>query len=138
MDINFGIWDHFERRKDVSVQQQYAEKIKLLQEAERLGFFGYHIAEHHLTPLDLAPSPNVFLAAVAQATTNIHFGSMVYILPLYHPVRLVQEICMLDNLSGGRLEVAIGRGVRPVEHEWFENDPGEARDETDELLDIIT
>lgn len=137
MQVEFGIWDHFERRRDVPVTQQYQEKIALLQEAERLGFVGYHIAEHHLTPLDLAPSPNVFLAAVAQATSRLRVGAMVHILPLYHPVRLVQEICMLDNLSGGRFDFGIGRGARSIEHEWFAIVPAEARQRSEEILAIV-
>jgi alkanesulfonate monooxygenase SsuD/methylene tetrahydromethanopterin reductase-like flavin-dependent oxidoreductase (luciferase family) len=137
VELEFGLWDHFENRGDVPVAQQYAQKIALLREAERLGFVGYHIAEHHLTPLDLAPSPNVFLAALAQATSRLRVGTMVHILPLYHPVRLVQEICMLDNLAGGRLDVGIGRGARSVEHEWFGIAPAEARQRSDEVLAIF-
>jgi alkanesulfonate monooxygenase SsuD/methylene tetrahydromethanopterin reductase-like flavin-dependent oxidoreductase (luciferase family) len=137
MRIDFGIWDHFERRRDVPVEQQYRDKIALLCEAERLGYYAYHIAEHHLTPLDLAPSPNVFLAALAQATSRLRVGSMVHIMPLYHPVRLVQEICMLDNLSGGRFDFGMGRGARSIEHEWFAIDPAESRQRSEEILAII-
>ncbi len=137
MSVRFGVWDHFERRPGLPLDLQFQQKIALLQEAEQRGFVGYHIAEHHLTPLDMAPSPNVFLAALAQATTRLRIGTMVYILPLYHPVRLVQEICMLDNLSGGRLDVGIGRGIRPVELEWFGLDPSEGRQRTEETLQIV-
>ena len=135
--IRFGIWDHFERRPGLSVHEQYQQKIALLQEAERLNFYAYHLAEHHLSPLDLAPSPAIFLAALAQATQRLHIGTMVHILPLYHPVRLAQEIAMLDNLSGGRLEVGIGRGIRSIEHAWFGIDPDEARQRHDEVLQIL-
>lgn len=137
MQVEFAIWDHFENRRGVPLEQQYAEKIALLCTAERLGFTGYHIAEHHLTPLDLAPSPNVFLAALAQATQRLRVGTMVHILPLYHPVRLVQELCMLDHLSGGRLDIGVGRGARAVEHEWFGIDPAEARSRHEEILAIL-
>jgi alkanesulfonate monooxygenase SsuD/methylene tetrahydromethanopterin reductase-like flavin-dependent oxidoreductase (luciferase family) len=137
MRIGFGIWDHFERRPGLSVYEQYQQKIALLQEAERLNFYAYHLAEHHLSPLDLAPSPNIFLAALAQATERLRIGTMVHILPLYHPVRLAQEIAMLDNLSGGRLEVGVGRGIRSVEHQWFSIDPEEARERHDEILQIL-
>jgi alkanesulfonate monooxygenase SsuD/methylene tetrahydromethanopterin reductase-like flavin-dependent oxidoreductase (luciferase family) len=135
--IEFGIWDHFERRPGIPVEQQYQEKIALLCEAERLGFYCYHVAEHHLSPLDMAPSPHVFLAALAQATSRLRVGTMVSILPLYHPVRLVQEICMLDNLSGGRLDFGVGRGARSIEHEWFSVSPEEARQRNDEILKIL-
>lgn len=137
MHVDFGIWDHFERQPGISVEKQYEEKIGLLVEAERLGYAGYHVAEHHLSPLDLAPSPNVFLSAVAHATSRLRLGTIVHILPLYHPVRLVQELCMLDNLSGGRLDFGVGRGIRAVEHEWFGIDPAEAAARNEEILRIV-
>ncbi len=114
MQVAFGIFDHLERR-DVPLDQEYEERLQLLEAADRAGFFCYHIAEHHSTPLGMGPSPNLFLAAVAMRTKRIHMGPLVYLLPLYHPVRLVEEICMLDNLSGGRLEIGVGRGVSPYE-----------------------
>lgn len=58
----------------------------------------------------LAPSQNVFLAAVSQHTKRLRFGPCVYVLPLHHPIRLIEEISMLDHLSGGRLEIGVGRG----------------------------
>ena len=137
MRIEFGIWDHFERRSDVAVADQYQQKIDLLQAAEQLGFYGYLVAEHHLSPLDLAPSPSIFLAALAQATRTLRIGSLVHVLPLYHPVRLVQEFCMLDQISRGRLDIGVGRGVRSVEHEWFGFSPDESRRRNDEMLAIL-
>ena len=63
----------------------------------------------------MAPSPNLFLSAAAEHTRKLHFGPLVYLLPFYQPLRLIEEICMLDHLSGGRLEVGVGRGVSPFE-----------------------
>ncbi|NQV56101.1 MAG: LLM class flavin-dependent oxidoreductase, partial [Rhodospirillales bacterium] len=82
----------------------------------------YHLAEHHATPLGMAPSPNLFLSAVAQRTKRLRFGPLVYCLPLYHPVRLMEEICMLDQMSGGRLEMGIGRGISPFEVGYYNVD----------------
>jgi alkanesulfonate monooxygenase SsuD/methylene tetrahydromethanopterin reductase-like flavin-dependent oxidoreductase (luciferase family) len=135
--LEFAIWDHFERQPGVPEAQQYAERIELVAQAEAYGFTGYHVAEHHLTPLDMAPSPMVFLAALAQATSRIRLGPMVLCLPLYHPVRLLQEICMLDHISGGRFEPGVGRGVRDVEHEWFGLDPLQARPRYTETLEVL-
>ena len=110
----------------------------LLQKAyERHGFHMYHLAEHHSTPLGMAPSPSVFLAAVARLTRSMRFGPMVYALPLYHPLRLVQEICMLDQMSRGRLDLGFGRGASPIELDYFGRDYEEAEPIYREFLDLI-
>ncbi|HVN29407.1 MAG TPA: LLM class flavin-dependent oxidoreductase [Candidatus Binataceae bacterium] len=136
MDVAFGIFDHLERR-DVPLDQLFEERLQLLEIADRAGFFCYHLAEHHATPLGMAPSPNVFLSAVAMRTRNLHMGPLVYLLPLYHPMRLVEEICMLDQLSGGRLEVGVGRGISPYELAHFGVGFLESRDIFEESLKVI-
>src|SRR4029077_8279970 len=73
------------------------------------------VAEHHFTPLGMAPSPSVFLSAVSQRTKRLRFGTFVYALPAHHPLRVLEEICMLDHMSGGRLEIGFGRGSVPFE-----------------------
>jgi alkanesulfonate monooxygenase SsuD/methylene tetrahydromethanopterin reductase-like flavin-dependent oxidoreductase (luciferase family) len=93
----------------------FAGRLRLAEAYDRLGFHGYHLAEHHGTPIGCAASPGIFLAALAQRTEKLRFGPLVYLLPFYHPLRLIEEICMLDQLSGGRLELGIGRGVSPFE-----------------------
>jgi len=136
MDVTFGIFDHLERR-EVPLEQLYEERLQLLEAADRAGIFCYHIAEHHATPLGMGPSPNVFLAAVAMRTRKIHMGPLVYLLPLYHPMRLVEEICMLDQLSGGRLEVGVGRGISPYELAHFNVGFLESREIFEESLKIV-
>jgi len=85
------------------------------------------MSEHHSTPLNLAPSPSVFLAAVTQRTRRIRFGALVYVLPTHHTLRLAEELCMLDHLSGGRIEVGIGRGASPHELDYFGVDHEQAQ-----------
>lgn len=136
MDLAFGIFDHLERR-DVPLEQLYEERLLLLEIADRAGFFCYHLAEHHSTPLGMAPSPGIFLAAAAMRTRRIHLGPLVYLLPLYHPIRLVEEICMLDQLSGGRLEVGVGRGVSPFELGYFNVSFMQSREIFEESLSAI-
>ena len=77
------------------------------------------ISPPHATPLGMASSPGVFLAAVAQRTKRLRFGPLVYILSLSHPLRILEEICMLDQMSNGRLEVGVGRGASPYEIGYF-------------------
>jgi alkanesulfonate monooxygenase SsuD/methylene tetrahydromethanopterin reductase-like flavin-dependent oxidoreductase (luciferase family) len=109
--MKFGIFDHLERRHDCDLTQQYEERLQLMAQADAAGIYGYHIAEHHHSPLCLAPNQSVFLAAAAQRTKNLKIGSLVYVLPLYHPIRILEEICMVDRLSNGRVQVGIGKGV---------------------------
>jgi alkanesulfonate monooxygenase SsuD/methylene tetrahydromethanopterin reductase-like flavin-dependent oxidoreductase (luciferase family) len=112
--MKFGIFDHLD---DAGVPhgELYAGRLKLAEAYDRAGFHAYHLAEHHGTPIGCAASPGLFLAALAQRTERLRFGPLVYLLPFYHPLRLIEEVCMLDLLSGGRLELGVGRGVSPFE-----------------------
>ena len=136
MTIEIGIFDHLDMRAE-PLSRTYAERITIVQAAEAAGFRGYHLAEHHGTPLGAAPSPGIFLAALAQATSTIRIGPLVYLVPLYIPLRLIEEICMLDNLSNGRLEVGLGRGVSPIEVAFFGVDPDDAMEMFIEGVDLI-
>jgi alkanesulfonate monooxygenase SsuD/methylene tetrahydromethanopterin reductase-like flavin-dependent oxidoreductase (luciferase family) len=112
--MKFGVFDHMDDA-GVAHGTLYADRLRLAEAYDRLGFHGYHLAEHHGTPIGCAASPGIFLAALAQRTTRLRFGPLVYLLPFYHPLRLIEEVCMLDQMSGGRLELGIGRGVSPFE-----------------------
>lgn len=112
--MKFGVFDHMDRGEH-AIGRQYEERLQLVEAYDRAGFHAYHLAEHHGTPLGVASAPSVFLSAVAQRTRRLRFGPLVYTLSLYHPLRLIEEICMLDQLSGGRLELGIGRGISPIE-----------------------
>ena len=124
--MEFGVFDHLDRG-DLSLKEYYEERLKVIEAYDRGGFYAYHVAEHHSTPLGMAPSPSVFLAAVAQRTTRLRFGPMVYALPFYHPIRLLEEICMLDQMSGGRLEMGFGRGASPIEIGLYGQSPAQSQ-----------
>ena len=134
--MEFGVFDHLDRG-GVPLSEYYENRLKLIEAYDRAGFHSYHVAEHHATPLGMAPSPSVFLAAVAQRTKKLRFGPLVYALPLYHPLRLIEEICMLDQMSGGRLDIGFGRGASPVEIEYFGVDPADAQAIYEEALALI-
>ena len=123
--LNFAIFDHLDSDGG-PLGRFFEERLRLLELIERSGFYGYHLAEHHSTPLGMASSPSVFLASAIQRTRTIRLGPLVYVLPLYHPLRLYEEICMLDHLSGGRLTVGVGRGGALIEHQRFGVDPAQA------------
>ena len=116
--MQFGIFDQNDHGP-YGLTEQYRKRLELIDLYDRAGFRAYHMSEHHATPLNLTPSPSVFLAAVAQRTRRLRLGALVYVLPAHHPLRLAEEICMLDHLSGARIEVGIGRGASPHELNYF-------------------
>jgi alkanesulfonate monooxygenase SsuD/methylene tetrahydromethanopterin reductase-like flavin-dependent oxidoreductase (luciferase family) len=124
--IQFGVFDHLDHN-GTSLGEQLEDRLKLIGVLEAEAYYAYHVAEHHSTGLGMAPSPSVFLAAVAQRTRRIRFGPLVYVLPLHHPLRLYEEICMLDHLSGGRLQLGVGRGGALLEHQRYGVDPATAQ-----------
>jgi alkanesulfonate monooxygenase SsuD/methylene tetrahydromethanopterin reductase-like flavin-dependent oxidoreductase (luciferase family) len=136
MKTAFGVFDHIERRGG-SVEGLFEGRLKLLEQYDAAGFYGYHVAEHHATPLGMAPSPGLFLAAAAQRTRQIRLGPLVYLLPLYNPMRLASEIAMLDHLSGGRLEVGVGRGVSPFELAYYGVSFMDSREIFEEALTVL-
>jgi len=125
--MKVGLFDHVEQA-DRSLATLYDERLTFAAAADEAGIYCLHVAEHHCTPLNMVPVPGVYLAAVARATTRMRLGPLVYLLPLYSPLRLIEEICMLDQLSRGRFEIGVGRGVSPFELNYHKVDHDQSRD----------
>lgn len=134
--MKFGVFDHVDRNA-LPLADFYQQRLDIAALYERLGFYCYHVAEHHGTPLGMAPSPSLFLTAVARQTRRLRFGPLVYLLPMYHPIRLAEEIAMLDQLGRGRLDVGVGRGRSPIELASFGCDPHQSEAMFDEAFDIV-
>ena len=134
--MKFGVFDHV-ALADRPVATTFKERLRFVKEADEIGFWGYHVAEHHASPLNSVPVPGAWLGAVANATRNIHLGPLVYLLPLYSPLRLAEEIGILDHLSEGRLEVGVGRGVSPFEMGFHNIDHAKSRDIFVEAYDCL-
>jgi alkanesulfonate monooxygenase SsuD/methylene tetrahydromethanopterin reductase-like flavin-dependent oxidoreductase (luciferase family) len=134
--MKFGVFDHVD---DSGLEQadHYETRLKLVEAMDRLGYDSYHTAEHHGTTLGFAPSPSVFLSAVAQRTKRLKFGPLVYLPALYHPMRLAEEICMLDQMSRGRLQVGVGSGAVWIEQKIYDVDPAEVPERFVEAREII-
>jgi alkanesulfonate monooxygenase SsuD/methylene tetrahydromethanopterin reductase-like flavin-dependent oxidoreductase (luciferase family) len=134
--MEFGVFDHLDRG-GAPLKDFYEARLRFAEVYDRAGFYAYHLAEHHSTPLGMAPSPSVFLAAVAERTRRLRFGPLVYALPLHHPLRLIEEICMLDHMSAGRLEIGFGRGASPIETALYGQKPEQAQRIYAEALDVV-
>lgn len=134
--MKFGVFDHLDQ-SGLSLGEFYENRLKLIEQYDRAGLHSYHTAEHHATPLGMSPSPSVFHSAIAQRTKRLLFGPLVYTLNLYHPIRLAEEICMLDHMSQGRFQLGVGRGISPFELKYYGTDPEHGQEMYIEAFDVI-
>ena len=134
--MDLGVFDHLDRR-EAPLHEFYESRLRLLERYDAAGFAAYHLAEHHATPLGLAPVPGIFLAAASQRTRRIRLGPCVYCLPLYDPLRLIEEVCMLDQLSRGRFDFGVGRGIVPYEMAYFNLHHLETEEIYQEVLEVV-
>jgi alkanesulfonate monooxygenase SsuD/methylene tetrahydromethanopterin reductase-like flavin-dependent oxidoreductase (luciferase family) len=118
--------------------QAYGATLAQIELADRLGYGCAWLVEHHFLPgYSHASKPELLLAAAAARTARIRLGHAVIPLPLHHPVHVAERVATLDVLSGGRLEVGIGRGFSPREYATFGADMAASRSLTEESLDIL-
>lgn len=114
-DVEFGVFDWIDVHDGRDIADTYDDRIAIARRADSGDFTRFHIAEHHGATLGLAASPGLFAAALARETQRLRLVPTTFIVPLYDPLRLVQEIAMVDQLSHGRLEIGIGKGSSPHE-----------------------
>lgn len=126
MDVGIGLifqgTDH--ERSDLEV---YDNEIRLGLLADELGFHSVWGVEHHFTDYTMCPDVLQLLSYLAGRTTRMKVGSMVVVLPWHDPLRVAEQVAMLDNLSGGRLILGLGRGLGRVEFEGFGVDMNTSR-----------
>jgi alkanesulfonate monooxygenase SsuD/methylene tetrahydromethanopterin reductase-like flavin-dependent oxidoreductase (luciferase family) len=134
---SFGIFDHIEDIPGTPTRRLFQDRLELIKMADEAGFAGFHLAEHHGSDLCMAPNQEVFIAAASQVTKNIRLGPMVKLLPLHHPVRIIEDMCVVDQLTGGRLDFGVGRGVAPIEHYWFGSNWPESKERFTDVMGII-
>jgi alkanesulfonate monooxygenase SsuD/methylene tetrahydromethanopterin reductase-like flavin-dependent oxidoreductase (luciferase family) len=117
--LQFALWDAVGAYAGANrlMADVYDEHIRLAQDLEQAGWHSYFVIEHQNSPIGRITAPSVYLTAVARATSIIRIGAMMWQLPFYHPIRLAEEVAMLDHLSRGRVEFGTGIGVH--EHEFI-------------------
>jgi alkanesulfonate monooxygenase SsuD/methylene tetrahydromethanopterin reductase-like flavin-dependent oxidoreductase (luciferase family) len=121
-----------------SEAQAYTAALEEIALADRLGFHGVWMVEHHLMPgYSHLSKPDLVLAALGERTSRLRLGLGVIPLPYHHPLHVAERIGTLDLLSGGRLEVGIGRGFSPREYAAFGVDPAESRERVEESLAVL-
>jgi alkanesulfonate monooxygenase SsuD/methylene tetrahydromethanopterin reductase-like flavin-dependent oxidoreductase (luciferase family) len=121
-------------RSDAEV---YVQELRLAEMAEPLGFDSVWSVEHHFTNYTMCPDVLQFLSYMAGKTQRVKLGSMVVVLPWHDPVRVAEQIVMLDHLSGGRVILGLGRGLARVEYEGFRIDQNEGRQRFVEYAELV-
>ena len=136
--MRVGIFDWVEASERLSPGEVYSHRLQMAEAADQAGFHAYMLAEHQGTPLSIDASPSLLLAAMSQRTRRLRLGALTFCLPWYDPYRFYNEVCMLDQLSGGRLELGVGRGVSPIEAMIFGmQDIETSRQRYREVLDVF-
>ena len=118
-------------------REVYREELRLIEMAEPLGYDSVWSVEHHFTDYTMCPNPAQFLSYMAGRTKRVQLGSMVLVLPWHDPLRVAEELAALDNMSGGRVILGIGRGAGLVEFDGFRIPMGESRERFVEAAEMI-
>jgi alkanesulfonate monooxygenase SsuD/methylene tetrahydromethanopterin reductase-like flavin-dependent oxidoreductase (luciferase family) len=122
----------------VSHGEAYQRLLDLVRLADHTRYDGWFFAEHHNPPmLTCVPSPNLMVAAASTITERLRMGVMVTILPYHHPVRVAEEIRMLDQLTNGRLEIGFGRGMVVSEQRAFNVHGGTTAERLEITLEVV-
>lgn len=134
--MKFGVQNLFpaEAEDDHRVLLEALEDIQF---ADELGFDSAWLTEHHFSRYGILGNPLVLGAAIAQTTTRIQIGTAVVVLPFHNPLRLAEDAATLDILSGGRLELGVGRGYQPKEFHGFGIDAQSSKQRYAEVVDIL-
>src|SRR5258705_11365146 len=109
-----------------------------IQAADRLGYDTAWVAEHHFSnQYGIMPDVFTYMGYLAAQTSRIRLGTAVVTVPLYDPIRVVENMAFVDILSGGRIVLGLGSGYRPYEFEGFGRDFDRRRDVQEEAIDLI-
>jgi probable F420-dependent oxidoreductase len=133
----FGSAEAGTERPGAALGEGFHDFVELNVEAEALGYRAAFLVEHHFTGWNQVSAPLQLLTWLAARTTTLRLGTAVLVLPWHNPVLLAEQAATLDLLSGGRLDLGIGKGYRHTEFEGFCIPPEEAQARFDEALDII-
>lgn len=136
--MHFGLFNLMTKRdRSQTAGEIYANMTEHVKMAEDIGFEIAWFAEHHFSSYCLCPSPLTMCAYLAPQTKKIKLGPAVIVAPLYEPVRMLEDISLIDQLSGGRLVLGFGTGYQEYEFHKFGVDIKEARAIFHETLDLL-
>ncbi len=135
--MDFGLFFLMQRDEAWTEQAVYDSALEQMLAAEDLGYHSAWIAEHHFNDYGLCPAPPVLASFVAARTRTLRLGMGVSLLPLHHPVDLAEQLAVLDVVSGGRVDVGIGRGGTLQDYETFQSDRQDSRARVEEGVALM-
>ncbi len=135
--MHVGLATGFANHSKIPDAQFIHEEFTQLILADELGFDSIWMTEHHFSDYSISPNPLFYLAHLAARTRRVRLGTQVVVVPWHDPVRLAEEIAMLDHMSGGRAILGFGRGLARMEYEGLRIDQGEARQRFDETVAMV-
>jgi alkanesulfonate monooxygenase SsuD/methylene tetrahydromethanopterin reductase-like flavin-dependent oxidoreductase (luciferase family) len=135
--VKFAVFSLMQWPEDRSQGDVYRDELEQAVLAESQGYHAVWLAEHHFSRYGVGPSIHLTAANLAARTRRIRIGTAVTIVPFYHPIRIAEEIAMLDQLSGGRIDWGAGRGYQGHEFAGFGADITQSHRVFREALDII-
>jgi luciferase family oxidoreductase group 1 len=135
--MDFGLFFLMQRDESWSEPAVYDSGVRQMLAAESLGYHSVWIAEHHFSDYGVCPAPSVLASFVAARTATLRLGMGVSLLPLHHPVDLAEQLAVLDVLSGGRLDVGIGRGGTLQDYQTFQSDRSDSRKRVEEGIAVM-
>lgn len=133
----FSVQDHYPTHGSRTVPELYEQVLRQADLAEREGYEGFFVAEHHFHEYGVVPNPAVMLSSIAQRTQRIKLGSAISILTFHNPLTVAETYAMLDTLSRGRLVFGVGSGYLKHEYDGYNIDPQTKRDRFDENLMLV-
>ena len=135
--MHFGLFLEWPNAGVRPWRETFEESVAQARLAEEMGFDFCLIAEHHFSDFSVAPAPLLEALAIVRATTSLRVGTAVAVLPEWQPLRLAEEMAVVDQLSGGRFIAGVGRGFAPFEQERFDVDVSQGRAAFEESLEVL-
>jgi len=135
--MEFGVLQFFSWTRRVPLATVYARALERVEIMDKTGYDAVWLAEHHFNTYSVCPSPHLMATHVAARTRNLRIGTAVSLAPFYHPLRLAEEVALLDHLSGGRVNWGAGRGFDSTEFRAFGVPVEESSDRLHEAVDVV-
>ena len=135
--MRFGTFFFFQAAPGLSHAEVVHRELEQMRWTEELGFDQIWLTEHHFIDYGLAVDPASLAATAAAITSRVRIGLAAAILPFHHPLRLAEQLALIDIISKGRLDVGVGRGNRPAEFRGYHVPQQENRERFDEAVDIM-